>query len=188
MKHTFIGCALWASVLFLNACQTKQHASEATSPVDSTEILTDRNASEPEPSTSDWLEKLAGPEEGLFRGINLGDGVAVVKQKESADPFEQDATHLGYTIEYENLESVDIQYFLDNNKKVSGIQVDIYLNNRKSVDEHSRELTAYFNRRFGNATQQQSWKIAGNDRVTLKDVSKGKDFGLKLTFGRNVNV
>ncbi|GAB3259212.1 hypothetical protein GCM10027347_22620 [Larkinella harenae] len=186
MKQTFIYPALLAIALFLNACQSNQQASEATTPTDSTEILPTRPNTGNE-LVSDWLEKLVGSEDGLFRGVKLGDGVAVVKEKENAEPFEEDAAHVGYTIEYENLESVDIQYFLDNGKKVNRIQVDIYLNNRQSVDTHRQELETYFTKRYGTPSQQ-SWKVAPNSLVTLKDVSKGKDFGLKLTFDRTTNA
>ncbi|MFC5412686.1 hypothetical protein ACFPMF_25395 [Larkinella bovis] len=187
MRYTCTRFAVLIAALFLNACQTNQQSSEATKPADSTEMTTNRPDSEQDATPSDWLAKLMGPNDGLFRGVKLGDAVSDVKAKEEAEPFEEDADHLGYTIEYENLESVDIQYFLDKNKKVSGIQVDIYLNNRKSVDEHTKELTDYFTRQYGQPAQQ-SWKIAGKDRVTLTDVSKGKDFGLKLTFGSTPGV
>lgn len=187
MKQMFTYTALLASVLFLNACQNKQQASEATDPADTTEVITSPSSADEEVAASDWLKKLTGPEEGTFRGINLGDGVATVKASESAEPFEEDASHIGYTIEYENLESFDVQYFLDKVKKVERIEVDIYLNNRQSVDTHKQELTAYFNRRYGKATQQ-GWKLSGNNQVTLTDVSKGKDFGLKLVFGNGVRA
>ena len=171
-----------ATVLFFNACQSKQQASEATTPADTSAVTTNRVDSNPDMTVSDWVEKLAGTDDGLFRGVNLGDDVSVVKSKENSEPFEEDAAHVGYTIDHPNLESTDIQYFLDKNKKVTRIEVDIYLNNRQSVDTHLKELKAYFTRRYGNPTQE-SWKISGNDRVTLTDVSKGKDFGLKLRFG-----
>ncbi|MFD1144157.1 hypothetical protein ACFQ4C_23735 [Larkinella insperata] len=182
MKQAFTYGALLALALFFNACQNKQQASEATSPADTTEIINNQTGADSEVAASDWLNKLVGPPEGTFRGINLGDGVATVKAKESAEPFEEDAKHVGYTIEYENLESFDVQYFLDKSKKVERIEVDIYLNNRQSVEDHKKELAAYFTRRFGSPTQQ-GWNVAGNRQVTLTDVSKGKDFGLKLVFG-----
>jgi hypothetical protein len=126
----------------------------------------------------------------IVSGRQFGDAVSVVKEKENAEPFEEDADHVGYTIDYPNLESTDIQYFLDKGKKVNRIDVDIYLNNRQSVDTHLKELSAYFTRKYGNATNatQESWKISGNNQVTLTDVSKGKDFGLKLTFGSSSRV
>ncbi|MGV3557148.1 hypothetical protein [Larkinella arboricola] len=181
MKQAFTYGALLVLALFFNACQNKQQASEATSPADTTEISANQSGADQE-APSDWLEKLVGPEDGMFRGINLGDPVITVKAKENAEPFEEDASHIGYTIEYENLESFDVQYFLDKGKKVERIEVDVYLNNRQSVDHHKKELTAYFNRRFGSSTKQ-GWKVAGNQQITLTDVSKGKDFGLKLVFG-----
>ncbi|GAB3890541.1 hypothetical protein GCM10028803_01440 [Larkinella knui] len=186
MKQTFMYSALLATALFLNACQSKQQASEATTPADTTEILPNRADSQSDVAVSDWLEKLVGSEDGLFRGVNLGDAVSVVKENENGEPFEEDAAHIGYTIDYPNLESTDIQYFLDKNKKVIRIDVDIYLNNRASVDTHLQELTAYFTRKYGNAVEK-SWNAAGH-RITLADVSKGKDFGLKLTFGGRSNA
>lgn len=186
MKKTFIYSALLATVLSLNACQSKQQTSEATTPADTSEILPNRADSQLEVPVSDWLEKLVGPEDGLFRGVNLGDAVSVVKEKETLEPFEEDAAHVGYTLDYPNLESTDIQYFLDKDKKVIRIDVDIYLNNRTSVDTHLKELTAYFTQKYGSPVQQ-TWRAAGN-RITLTDVSKGKDFGLKLTFGGKSNA
>lgn len=184
MKKKFIYSAFLVTVFFINACQNKQQSSEKTTTADTSEVLA--NVADEDVAVSDWLEKLVGSEEGLFRGVNLGDGVAVVKEKETGDPFEEDASHVGFTIEYENLESADIQYFLDKDKKVDRIEVDIYLNNRKSVDEHAKEVTAHFNRKYG-VSPEQNWKVTGGRQIALKDVSKGKDFGLKLTFGKPVN-
>ena len=46
-----------------------------------------------------------------------------------------------------------------------------------AVKTYRQELATYLTARYGPANAGTSWK---NGNVLLKDVSKGKDFGLKL--------
>lgn len=117
-----------------------------------------------------------------WRGINLGDDFAKVKTTEKAELFERDDNHAGYTVEFKNLESADILYY-QTNQKVSSIEVDLFLNNRESVGECQRELGSYFDARYGIAKAANgvtTWTSQSGKQITLKDVSKGKDFGLKI--------
>ncbi|MBD2754932.1 hypothetical protein [Spirosoma validum] len=121
-------------------------------------------------TTSDW------------RGINLGDDFAKVKTTEKGEAFESDASHVGYTIEFENLETADMLYY-QTNQKVSAIEVDLFLISRQSVTDYQKELTPYFTARYGTPKttgDETVWKGSKGETVTLKDVSKGKDFGLKI--------
>ncbi|WP_128545754.1 hypothetical protein [Larkinella soli] len=179
MRKTFISVLL-AGAVFVNACKNKQQTADASG-ADTTEVLADRQSPGQEVVLSDRLKTLLKSDEGLFRGVNLGDEISAVKEKETAEAFESDNDHLGYTIEYRNLESADIQYFQDKDRRVSRIEVDLYLNNRQSVDSFRKELGAYFDQKFGQGTPQ-GWTAGNNARITLTDVSKGKDFGLKLRF------
>jgi hypothetical protein len=120
-----------------------------------------------------------------WRGINLGDDFAKVKTTEKAELFERDDKHAGYTVEFKNLESADILYY-QTNQKVSSIEVDLFLNNRESVGECQRELGSYFDARYGPAKAANgvtTWTSKDDHQITLKDVSKGKDFGLKIKIG-----
>lgn len=160
------------------ACQSRQQSD--SQPTDSTTAsveagssnvtLTNRLAGLGLTSTSDW------------RGINLGDDFSKVKTTEKGEAFESDASHVGYTIEFENLETADMLYY-QTNQKVSAIEVDLFLTSRQSVSDYQKELTPYFTARYGTPKPNGSeivWKGSKGETVTLKDVSKGKDFGLKI--------
>ena len=111
-----------------------------------------------------------------WRQVSIGDEFTAAKAGETTAPFEQDATHVGYSQEFDNLESIDYQY-VQQAGRVSRIEVDLYLNNAASAKAWQQELTTYLNARYGLTPSGTSWKSGA---VTLKDVSKGKDYGLKL--------
>ena len=146
------------------------HATETTSEPLATVTITERLAGLGLTPDSDW------------RGINLGDAFAHVKAVEKGEPFESDAEHSGYTIELKNLETSDVLYY-QTDKKVSAIDVDLFLNSRQSVSDYHKELEPYFTARYGAPKPGDgglSWTGRKGETVTLKDVSKGKDFGLKI--------
>ncbi|QJD80844.1 hypothetical protein [Spirosoma rhododendri] len=119
-----------------------------------------------------------------WRGVNLGDPFTAVAEHEHEKPFEQDANHVGYTVEFKNLESADMLYY-QKDSKVSGIDVDLFLNNKSAVDTYAKELTPYFTTRYGQPKTENNvttWNGSDGAQVTLKDVSKGKDYGLKIKF------
>ena len=171
-----------AGLLLLNACTSKK-SGEETQRADTTAPAPARPDAAAAP-LSENLRRLLGDEPGLFRGVNLGDRIADVKARERLEQFEADASHVGYTFEYPSLESADILYFHDKAGVVTKIDVDLYLNDNDSQARFTNELTAYFNRRFGPSTRQGAglvWNDAAA-RLVMKDVTKGTNFGLKLTF------
>ncbi|MGF7217086.1 hypothetical protein GGR92_003259 [Spirosoma lacussanchae] len=128
------------------------------------------------------LASLGLTRDSHWRGISLGDDLAAVKTIEKGEAFENDARHVGYTVEFPSLESMDVLYYQQNGK-VSTITVDLFLNNRVSVDGYSKELTTYFTTRYGAAKLRNgstNWNGPTGEQITLRDVSKGKDFGLKI--------
>ena len=136
----------------------------------------------PEPITS-RLADLGLTRDSHWRGINLGDDFAVVKAKEKGEPFESDAKHVGYTVEFVNLETADMLYY-QTGGKVSAVEVDLFLNNRQSVSDYRQELEPYFTSRYGTSKPSAGdllWTGSTGEQVSLKDVSKGKDFGLKIS-------
>ncbi|GAB3809476.1 hypothetical protein GCM10028819_51310 [Spirosoma humi] len=117
-----------------------------------------------------------------WHGINLGDDFSKVKATEKGEPFESDADHIGYTLELTNLESADVLYY-QSAKKVSAINVDLFLNSRQSVTTYQKELSSYFSSRYGSPKPSMGgtgWTGPKGETVLLKDVSKGKDFGLTI--------
>jgi hypothetical protein len=135
----------------------------------------------PEPITG-HLADLGLTRDSHWRGINLGDDFAVVKAKEKGAPFESDARHIGYTVEFPNLETADMLYYQAKGK-VSAIEVDLFLNTGQSISAYRKELEPYFTTRYGTPKTSAGgllWTGQTGEQISLKDVSKGKDFGLKI--------
>lgn len=169
--------------LTLFACQNRRQAPAQPKTNDTTTAAAPNPAADsvPPPITG-RLAALGLTPDSHWRGVTLGDDFATVKQHEPGPPFEQDARHVGYTLEFKNLESADVLYD-QTGGKVSAIRVDLYLNNQQSVSDYERELSAYFTRRYGTPRPGNGgtlWNGPAGEQVTLRDVSKGKDFGLKI--------
>lgn len=165
--------------LLVTACESRK-TTDATQASDSTATApaTDNSATNAATLTP-RLQALGLTPDHAWQNVNLGDDFSSLKASAKAEPFEEDATHVGYTTEFDNLESVDYQYFQENGK-VNKIQVDLYLNTAQSVADYKKDLTTYLTAKYGSAAtiaQGSSWQ-QGN--ITLLDVSKGKDFGLRL--------
>jgi hypothetical protein len=130
----------------------------------------------PEPITG-RLASLGLTRDSHWRGINLGDDFSVVKANEKGEPFESNAQHVGYTLEFPNLETADILYY-QTAGKVSAIDVDLFLNTRESISEYRKELEPYFTTRYGTPKPTAGglvWQGPAREQISLKDVSKGKD-------------
>lgn len=181
MKKRLIVVIAFTLLVLTDACRSRQPTD--TQPTDST------TASAPNPAVDNAPKAISGRLANLgltrdshWRGINLGDEFTSVNGKEKGQPFEGDAQHAGYTVEFANLESMDVLYYQQSGK-VSAIDVDLYLNNRPSVDGYVNELGIYLTARYGAPKSGNGgtvWRGPAGEQVTLIDVSKEKDFGLKL--------
>lgn len=181
MTRYFPAVAALFLLLFLNNCKNRQQATgqgaDSTAVVAETEpvspddvVITERLANLGLTATSDW------------RGVNIGDAFAQVGAVEKSEPFERDTEHSGYTIELKNLETADVLYY-QTNKKVSAIDIDLFLNTRQSVADYQKDLEPYFTARYGAPKPGGGgtvWTGRKGESVTLSDVSKGKDYGLKV--------
>lgn len=171
------------TLLSLNqqACRSRQQTD--SQPADSTITAAENtpSASADVPITG-RLAELGLTGDSDWRGINLGEDFAKVKATEKGEAFESDAKHVGYTVEFNNLETADILYY-QTGQNVSAIEVDLFLNSRQSVSDYQQQLSPYFTSRYGSpktGSNNTVWKDTNGETVTLKDVSKGKDFGLKI--------
>ncbi|CCG99271.1 hypothetical protein FAES_1261 [Fibrella aestuarina BUZ 2] len=165
--------------LLATACESRK-TTDATQTSDTATAtpVTDNSASNVATLTP-RLQALGLTPDHAWQNVNLGDDFSALKANAKAEPFEQDVKHVGYTTEFDNLESVDYQYFQDNGK-INKIQVDLYLNTAQSVADYKKDLITYLTGKYGSAAsiaQGSSWQ---QGKVTLLDVSKGKDFGLRL--------
>ncbi|GAB3043391.1 hypothetical protein [Spirosoma pulveris] len=183
MNRYFLGLAVCVSTLVFTACSDRKK-SDSTA-VDSTAA----SLSSPETTSTiaitGHLADLGLTPDSHWRGVDLGDEFTKVNATEKGEPFERDAEHVGYTIEFKNLESADILYY-QTNSKVSAIDVDLFLNSRQSVSDYQKELGTYFTARYGASKPAEGgtqWIGRQGEKIVLKDVSKGKDFGLKIKIG-----
>ncbi len=190
MKHL----ALFAfPILLLAACTSRPTTETTNAPGDSTGLstasaATDSGAAKPAVMpTSARISSLSLSPDFDWKQVKLGDALTAARAPETDRPFEEDISHVGYSVEFDNLESIDYQYFTESNN-VSGIRVDLYLNNMASVRAYQQDLVAYYTSRYGPAQQTAAvytWTSPmGNGAVTLKDVSKAKEFGLVLKIGK----
>ncbi len=134
---------------------------------------------------SDRLSALGLTADRQWRGVDLGMPIATVRTVEQGDLFEDQADHLGYAVDFPNLESMDALYF-QTGGKVSAIEVDLYLNSQTAVTAYFADLTAYFNSRYGTGLSKSSfttWTGPADEPIQIRDISKGKDFGIKIQIG-----
>jgi hypothetical protein len=133
------------------------------------------------------LRNIMGTGGGLVRGVQFGDAISDVKSKEKAELFEEEETHIGYTFDTDSFETVDILYEKDKQNRVSGIELDIYMNSDVSNDSLKNEIAKQFTTRFGNPldTTNSTWQIKPNGRVTIKVVKNKLDRGLEIKFIKN---
>ncbi|CCH55253.1 hypothetical protein BN8_04501 [Fibrisoma limi BUZ 3] len=177
-RFLLIGALLGLTV-FSNACRNRQQAdSKAT---DSSAVVAG-TAGSGEAAVTGRLDSLGLTSDSHWRGINLGDPIATVRATEKGELFESDNEHVGYTIEFPNLESADFLYY-QTGQHVSAIVADIFLNSPQSVKTYQQDLQTFFTACYGQPVTQEGamiWTGPKAEKVSLKDVSKGKDYGLKV--------
>jgi hypothetical protein len=131
------------------------------------------------------LRAIMGTGEGLLRGIQFGDAISDVKKKEKAELFEEEESHIGYSFDTDNLETVDILYEKDKQNRVSGIELDIYMNTDATNDSLKNELTKQFTSLYGQPlayTEIPTWEIKSKGKVSMKVVKNKLDRGLEVKF------
>jgi hypothetical protein len=135
---------------------------------------------------SELLKLIITPQGGDFRSFKLGDPLSKIKAEEKFELFEDSTSHVGFTYETENFEAIDILYYLDKNQALSSIRVDVYLNDANAVRDLSEQFDTYLSGKFTpekREAKSSDWRGKGGLSIVLKDVSKGKDFGLRISMG-----
>ena len=182
MTKSILTTTICASLLLLNACGSRQQTDSQHPDSTGITVKTSSSTSSEAPITERLIE-LGLTSNSDWRGINLGDDFSEVKTAEKGENFESDAKHTGYTVDLKNLQTADNLYY-QKDGKVFTIDVDLFLNSRQAVTDYQKELTAYFSARYGTPKPGAGgfiWSGQAGKTVALKDVSKGKDFGLKVS-------
>lgn len=128
---------------------------------------------------------IMGTGEGLLRGVKFGDSIEEVKRKESIELFEEETSHVGYSFDTDNLETVDILYERNSQNRVSGIELDIYMNTDETNEGLKQELSNLFTVRYGKPVSENPiliWKIKPTGQVSIKVVKNKLDRGLEIRF------
>lgn len=184
-KQVCVTFLIAVSAIWVGSCDTKnQQAGEEEKPaVDTSAGVT---TEVPNTSQSELLRTVLGKAGGNFRGLNFNDPISKVKELETFELFEDSTDHVGFTYETENFEAIDVLYYLDKNQLLNGIRVDVYLNDANSVKGLWSQFETYLSGKYAIDKKQGKvafWKDKGGRMVKLEDVSKGKDFGLRLSIG-----
>lgn len=182
-KKILFVCLVSAAI---SACNTKTQQ-ETDTPATDSATLPDPSQSELNSNQSALLKTMLGttPAEGsIIRGVSFGDPVSKVKATETFEMFEEMPDHLGYTMETPQLETMDVQYFINKDKKVESIRVDVYLNSADATKQLWNAGKSHFSEKYA-APKEEGKVVTWNKnsvRVNMEDVSSGKDYGLKFEF------
>ncbi len=157
----------------------EQQKPQSDSTIISEELILSTNQAE-------LLRLIISPQGGDFRGFKLGDPLSKIKADEQFELFEDSTTHVGFMYETENYEAIDILYYLDKNQALNSIRVDVYLNNADDVQNLLEQFDTYLSGKYTSnrrGSKSSDWQGKGGLSVVLTDVSKEKDFGLRLSIG-----
>jgi len=184
MKTIYPVCLL---LLYLSiACseQTPEEQKEVAVLADTTENKTAFA------SYSSKFQKIVKTEEGVIRGVDFGDALEDVITKEDTIPLEDSTSFVSFTVALDNQEDeiTDILYYFDDNKKINGFRLDVYLDNAQAVDSLYKEFNMYFTEKYGSPVIKEvktiAWNAADNTKIVMKDVGIKESPGLQLQIAK----
>ncbi|QHT67815.1 hypothetical protein GXP67_14800 [Rhodocytophaga rosea] len=185
MRNSLLLCFFLVSLLI--AC-TENPSQEGTSDTLST-VVSQKAAFE---AYSPKFKKIIKTEDGILRGVNFGDNLEEVILKEDTIPLEDSTQYISFTVKLDEEEDeiTDVLYFFDENKKIKGFRLDIYLNNKNAVDSLSQEFTTYFTDRYGSPVMQEqkakAWNGLNQTKIVMKDVGIKEAPGLQIQIAKNM--
>lgn len=170
---------IFVLILFILACTNPKETQKV-------EVSVPSPPTAPASSNVQTLARtIMGTGEGLLRGVNFGDSIEEVKKKESIELFEEENSHVGYSFDTDNLETVDILYERNSQNRVSGIELDVYMNTDETNEGLKQELSNLFSVRYGKPVSENPilvWKIKPTGQVSIKVVKNKLDRGLEVRF------
>ncbi len=184
-KHTYLLVIATVVAILFSCGKSNEQTSEQKAAVDTANAVKTPMVST---NQSELLKLIITPQRGNFRGFTFGDPLSKIKAEEKFELFEDSTNHVGYTHETENFEAIDILYYLDNNKALNGVRVDIDLNDANATQNLYNQFDTYLSGKYAPESKQAkrtTWKAKGGMLVSLEDVSKEKDFGLRISIGAN---
>ncbi|MFN4145676.1 MAG: hypothetical protein ACK4GN_07615 [Runella sp.] len=184
-KNSWVGIFAIGTLTLLWGCESKQNTTQEKTlpPTSEQPSNTPKTLNTPQ---SELLRIIIGNTTGDFRGFRFGTPVSEIKAKETFEMFEDSTYHVAFTYETENFEAIDVIYNLDKNQTLSGIQVEVYLNDEIAVRNLFDQFDTYLSGKYTFHQKKGKiawWRSSSGKIIQLEDVSKGKDFGIRLIIG-----
>lgn len=170
MSKLFWGFALLIS---LAACQSTDQSHQET-----TEIPTNTFGNE-------YLDQVLERADGHLRGVSIGDTFSKVLQVETALMAEDSVVYKRFTqsLSPDDQEFADIYYYLDDLNRVGAIQIDVFLNEKLTVETAMSSCMAHFEKKYGSGKELKlgkEWELPNGVMLTLSDVSVNPAPGLRI--------
>lgn len=126
---------------------------------------------------------------GSERAKSIGKNIADVLKTEKLELVDSASNFKSLTQYFHDSddEFVDIQYYFGGDI-VTGLNLDIYLNDVVDVKNLIGELTLAFNEKYGKSIFKEdkyTWLMPDKQQVTIKDVSLKLAPGLQVTFSKS---
>ncbi len=185
MKHIYSACFFLCMIYLAAACgdsKEKEKIDTTTQTAPAAEETKEQLITRYSPK----LQKIIKTDEGALRGIDFGDDLEKVFMQEDTIPLEDSARFVSFTVDLGNEEITDVLYYYDNNRKIRGFTLDMYLNDKSSVDSLSNDLAGYFTQKYGKPVIQEKKAIAWNGPHQVKIVMR--DVGIKEAPGLQVQI
>lgn len=141
-------------------------------------IVSCTNKKSPTDSLDAITEKVMGSNEGVFRGLNLGDNLNTVQKNETAQTLEADSAYLYY--EYfldDSIGSYNLTYNFDE-KGLFEIQSSIFINDASQTELVLNQFKSYFDKFYGTSANEMGFNIwsvksekFGQVKINLRDES-----------------
>ncbi|TBH73389.1 hypothetical protein [Aquirufa nivalisilvae] len=177
--------ALIISFLIIsNACQTTSDKQEANqSNLESKKQAKQKAWDESTP----LLQRITLGSEGIIRNVTWGQDMSTIGEKVELSET-QPSVGKSYTQFFDDtdLNFVDITYLPDENNKVKGIILNIFLEEQDDVLDLTANFKEYLGNIYGNgrgSAKKIVWKNE-NTQVILEDVGTPKDPGIQVVFSK----
>lgn len=181
----FFAFALIISFLIINnACQTTTDKQEANPNNQESKKQAKQQAWD---ASTPLLQRITLGSEGVIRNVTWGQDMSTIAEKVELSET-QPSVGKSYTQFFDDtdLNFVDITYLPDENNKVKGIILNIFLEEQDEVLDLTANFKEYLGSLYGNGrgnAKKIVWKNE-NTQVILEDVGTPKDPGIKLVFSK----
>ncbi|MBL7883792.1 MAG: hypothetical protein JNL69_06965 [Bacteroidia bacterium] len=134
------------------------------------------------------FENVMISENGVFRGLSLGNSIDTVLSIEKSTAMEADEGYLYYEFSVDSSASYNIAYTFDE-IGLSEIQSDIFINQSEQTEEVYNAFKSYFDKHYGTSQDHQGfavWSVSskkyGTVRINLSNESA--DFTIEDSPGK----